>query len=400
MEGFREEIDGVRGIMSNLRKATPRGPQARWTQAAQVSPKQVLLNGRTVTAINITLTPTGCAWAHAGGCTVCGEYAGSNLGSRIPGEVHVSQFVSSLATAVPQYGPQWLRIYQEGSFLNPSEVDPRAASTILSTAALLGGVERITIESRPEFLTEDAIAVALEAAQGRTGLLEIGIGLEVCDDTIREVCVNKDLNLKVLESTVTSLRQAGIRTLAYVLVKPPFRTEGEALRESVETARYAFELGFDAVSLEPVSVCSWSLVDMLRTYSMYSPPWLWTVLAAAQEAYSLGEIRIGGSEYFPTPNARARNHCNSSCSTRAWNAIKQYNASREIHWLEIQGCSCEAQWQEALRESAPPLRERIRRFLDIASVDDYARSLQPRPTRPTALARELIASVSTAGGES
>ncbi len=384
MESFRVEQEQIRSMMQRIRDATPPGPKAMWNEPPQVMPKAVYLGGRTVMAVNITLSPTGCSWAREGGCTMCGEYAGSSLGKLVPGAVHVSQFAAALCSAAPEWGARWLRIYQEGSFLNEDEVEPAASRIILGIAGLVKGIERITIESRPEYVTTTAVTSARNAV-GRAEL-EIGMGLEAACATTRNVCVNKGLELDVIVNAVDILKQMGLRSLAYILIKPPFLTEAEAIREAETTARLAFDTGFDAVSLEPVSICPWSLADMLFFYGLYSPPWLWTVIEVAKRVHSLGEVRIGGVEYYPPPETAAHNRCTADCSAAGWRAIRQYNATHDDLWLHVPGCSCQTQWMLEVQRNALPLERRIARFLGQVSVGEYLASRLPDASAPAPVA--------------
>ncbi|RKX76096.1 MAG: hypothetical protein DRP87_12810 [Spirochaetes bacterium] len=58
----------------------------------------------------------------------------------------------------------------------------------------------------------------------------------------------------MLEEAVNLIEEYGFQSLAYILIKPPFLSEQEAIEEAIDTVKIAFELGFDAVSIEPLSV--------------------------------------------------------------------------------------------------------------------------------------------------
>jgi radical SAM enzyme (TIGR01210 family) len=156
-----------------------------------------------------------------------------------------------------------------------------------------------------------------------------------------------------------------------VLLKPPFLTEREAIEEAIETVKYAFEIGFDAVSIVPVSVHDYSLVDMLYLKGLFIPPWLWSVLAVAQVAVNFGETRIGGLEYYPRPEIVAHNrHEGSDCTQLGWKVISAYNATHNPSFLYLLNCDCKRQWLEELDQIAPTLKERLQ-VLEQLSIEEY-----------------------------
>lgn len=144
-----------------------------------------------------------------------------------------------------------------------------------------------------------------------------------------------------IEKAVDLIKDFGFRSLAYVLIKPPFLTEHEAIQEAIETVKYAFEVGFDAVSIEPVSIHDYSLVDALYLKGLFTPPWLWSVLAVAQATVNFGELRIGGMEYYPRPEIVAHNrHDGSDCTQLGWKAISAYNATHDPIFCSIATVRC------------------------------------------------------------
>jgi len=183
--------------------------------------------------------------------------------------------------------------------------------------------------------------------------------------------VNKGETLSSIEKAVDLVKKFGFRALAYVLLKPPFLTEREAIEEAIATVKYAFEVGFDAVSIEPVSVHDYSLVDVLYLKGLFTPPWLWSVLAVAQVAVNLGEVRIGGREYYPRPEIVAHNrHKGSDCTQLCWKAISAYNVTHDPSFLYLINCDCKRQWLEELDQMAPPLKERLQ-VLEQISIEEY-----------------------------
>jgi uncharacterized Fe-S cluster-containing MiaB family protein len=111
-------IKKIHVIMKEIRRTTPRKEDSSWSCPADLVFREDYLYDRKVNAASMTLFPTGCEYALTGGCTMCGEWSGSNLGNLVPAQFHVAQFASGSAKLFSENEIEWLRIYQEGSFLN------------------------------------------------------------------------------------------------------------------------------------------------------------------------------------------------------------------------------------------------------------------------------------------
>ena len=382
---FIKEITQINSCVLKIRRQTPI-VMGSWKEPADFLIKKESFKGKVVDAINITLTPTGCEWAKTGGCTMCGEWSGSNLGEKVDAKYHIAQFSTAVANILSKGKYPWIRIYQEGSYTNLKEVDGSAQKVILRLASSLKGVERITIEGMARYIDKDVITL-LKDSMVKPVELEVGIGFEAQDDVIRMVCVNKGQTIEQFKKAVSLLKTNGIKTLAYVLLKPTFLTEKEAIDEAIKTIKKAFEIGFDRVSLEPLSIHQWSLLEALYANGLYQTPWLWSIIEVIKSTHHLGEIRIGGVEYYPRPEVVANNHHsdNSVCSISILEAIKKYNYLRNIDIFNDLNCHCKKEWQKELKKSYPPLKERIDSYLSKISIDDYIKNKKKNTNRAKSL---------------
>jgi hypothetical protein len=376
IRGFAPEIQRIRRTMLTIRRGTPESTVS-WEQPADLLVKREPFRGELANVLNVTLTPTGCDWAKAGGCTMCGEWSGSTLGNKVDANYHIAQFTTAIAGVIPELKTPWVRIYQEGSFTNPHEVDPLAQRTILRSASLIKGIEKITIETMARYITNDS-ARSIREAVGDDVELELGIGFEAQDEVIRAVCVNKGESINQFKTALRILKANGIKTLAYVLVKPPFLGEQESIDEATKTAKKALELGFDAVSLEPVSIQEWSLVEALHANGLYKTPWLWSLIEVLKNVGYVPDLRVGGSEYYPRPTIVAHNrHDNDdegNCNYRVWKAIEAYNLTHEPSLLTELECACREAWKDEQAQLLPPLKSRVNDALDGISIDDYLKA--------------------------
>ena len=370
-----EYIQRISKLTKEIRSLQISPKKHKWNKIPDILPKKEFLNGDSVTALNITITPTGCEWASHGGCTFCGEFSGSLHGKLVKPEFHIAQFSFAVSEYIPKIKPKWIRIYNEGSFLNDREIDPSAQQTILKLALSIEEIQRVTIETRAIYITQEKLEI-LKKMMRNTKELEIAVGLETQDEFIRLVCVNKGETNEIFEEKIKLLKDYGFKTLAYIIIKPPFLTEGEALEEAEKSVKYAFDIGFDAVSIEPMSIHDYSLVEALFSQGLYKLPWLWTVLQVVKDTHHLGEVRIGGLEYYPRPEIVAHNYTEDGricrCTDKIWRAISIYNALHDVSIFDLLSCECKNLWEKIINQQAEEsLEDRISNILAKFSLERY-----------------------------
>jgi radical SAM enzyme (TIGR01210 family) len=328
--------------------------------------KEGLLNSEPIQRAIFILRSRGCAWAlrEGGGCTMCGHLAGTTRGTSIDPDVYVRQFADELSEFNFSNIPV-LCLYNSGSFLNDEEVHPDARRRIFRLIAGVPEIRHLIIESRPEFVSEASLAEITELLPNKT--VEVGVGLECYDDAVRSVCLNKGFNRSEFLEASRLIGKSPVKLLAYVLLKPPFLTESEAIEEAVRAIRFAFQHGADVVSLEPVSVQDFSLVHYLYEAEQYRPPWIWSVFEVIRRTAGLGEVRIGGFEFLPIPKIFTHN-C-PKCDPACVEAIVDYNRGGGITRFDKLSCECMSEWRRNIEaRDDRPLAERITAIL--SSIDE------------------------------
>ncbi|MEY8313113.1 hypothetical protein AALA61_14280 [Oscillospiraceae bacterium 42-9] len=352
-----------------------------WEKPAEYTVKYSYMHGKPVKALTITLNPTGCIWAKSGGCTMCGEFEGSTKDGSIPDYIHVAQFAKAIADLVSVYNPTWLRINQEGNYANSVETASIAQTTILKLATQIKGIKRITIESRPQYLTEAILKEYANIVSKHNIELEIGMGFEAADDVVRNVCINKGETLNDFRRAVELMTFHNIRSLAYVLLKPPFLTEKESIDVAVQSILTATEMGFKRISLEPVSIHRFTIVDALARMNYYHVPWFWSIINVVEQCKETHDLGIGGVGYFPPPLHQAHNRCNH-CNTTVAKALAEYAKTRDTSVFRSLSCGCKLEWEEeCYTENTSTLTERINLQLDSININDYRAQIERADTQ-------------------
>ena len=386
---FNQALDLVENRLSIIRAEVPQR-HFNLTRPAEVEINEFYFDGRTIDRIMVVLRATGCE--HYGtkkGCSMCGHFDGTSS-TPVSAEQYVKQWESVVdGSSIDEASRDGfdinrfpvLCLYNLGSFINPNEVPPEAIREIFESIRGLPGIKKTIIESRAEYVTDDNLRPIRAVYDG---LVEVGIGLESSNYTVRELCHHKNLpDLKVFEEAIRTLHRNGFRALAYVNQKPPFLTEREAIEDATRTSIYAYDVGVDAVSIEPTSLQVHSLTDQLHNVGLYRVPWLWSVMEVVRgivdhygDDKSL-DLRLGGyfdeevlsgsqgvatgverNELFPHLTS---GNCNV-CDTRIIQAIKDFNKTYDPDVLLSQEpCEyCYPTWQASMAVTdSRPIPQRI-----------------------------------------
>ena len=290
-----------------------------------------------VPAFVLILRTRGCYWADAKGCSMCG-YAKDTLGrSASPAEL-----AEQLDRALARYHEEpYVKVYTSGSFLDDREVDPESRQALVESFS--GRARRLLFETLPEFATAEALTPLRESFEGE---IEVALGLESTDPLVLARYVHKNAPPSEYLEAGDRVRALGLRAKAYLLLKPPYLSEGEAIDD---VRRSVAEAGsrFDALSINPVHIQNGTVVEWLFRRGRYRPPWLWSLVAALTD----GASHRAGTRLvsFPTAGGLARGpHNCGRCDATVLGAIEEASLSQEFGPLADLDCACRSRWEAAL----------------------------------------------------
>lgn len=323
----------------------------------------VNIDGKQANRLMIVLYANGCEYAlkGKGPCINCG-FSTTTAGAKNE-KVSIDDYIRQFKDALKGYDlkGQSIReidIYVSGSFLNDHEVQPEARDEIYRILAQYSCIDKILVESRPEYITPEKIKRAKEILSGKE--LEIAIGLESASDDIKRKCINKGFTNKDFEKAVGILAEQDVSLLTYVLVKPAYLSEREAIEDSIDTAKYVFKLGEELgikakVKYEVTFVQPNTAVYGLYKKGKFQPAWLWSIIEIIKNTHYLGDIAIGTSEDEPMPIAIRMNRTPSGekcrCTGDIERLIEQYNLDGDLQRLlsNLPECECKKLWREVLQ---------------------------------------------------
>ena len=310
---------------------------------------ETLADGTPTTAVTVILRTKGCHWWWKSGCTFCGYFNDTRDDIESP-ELHSQwEYAKKKFNDFADHG--MVKVYTSGSLLEDREIAVDFQETVLRDCHELG--KELIIESRTEQLNPEKLAWAKKINPSFT----VAIGLEALDDEVLRFHINKGFSLKSWYRAVENLRAENLRIKAYLMFKPPFMSEGDALEHCIRWVKGVAE-DADEISINPMNIQRGTVIDRLFRGNDYRPPWLWSLVELIEQTHSIihpeggrngGEDQVSRLIIHPTAAGRVRgSHNCGSCDRDVTKAIENYSVSGDIRELEGLDCSCKAIWAEEI----------------------------------------------------
>lgn len=301
---------------------------------------------KTIGAVNclqLELPGAGCAWAKkTGGCTMCSFSSAASdysQGKLLPPELFESMYHIARNSA-RRHRPRFLSVFNGGSFLNPDEIPPTFPGFLAAQVRDDAEIEVLYVESRAEYITREHLMRIVPFLGAKK--LVLGVGLESISDRVRNRLIRKGLPLATYRSALDTAHAAGVGVRTYVLLKPAGLTEAEAVAETVQTVRAAFDMGTDEVSVEAAFVAPGSALQLAFERGTYRPPSLWSVVEVMRATAGFGPVYLGKFTDNPPPIAIPGSCPQCAPALRA--CLDQYRATLNPAVLDgLPDCQCRKQ---------------------------------------------------------
>lgn len=306
----------------------PRKPVSMWTE-------KDLLKGDVVDAMVIILNTTGCSWARESGCTMCGYFNDTCE------NVNEKDLTAQVEEVMKKYrGEPFVKIFTSGSFINPLEMPSSVARDLLT--ALAEKTRKICIETRAEYVTLESVGWLSDLP----ARIEVAMGVESTDDGIRENIINKNMSMDDYTGASRILRDLGIKVKTYLLLKPPLLSERRAVDDCIRSVLEVLPYT-DTISVNPVNIQKYTLVDYLHRRGYYRPPWYYSleaVLTGCAEEAAKFAVRLMSAP-SGAGTARGIHNC-PECNDKYAEAVKAISLGMtgpEV--FERIDCKCRTLWQ-------------------------------------------------------
>jgi len=304
-----------------------------------------LFQGEVLPTLTIILRTSGCRWNR---CTMCGyrNERVSGLGTR-----ELEQYLrAQLRWVAESYNPEeyrMVKLFTSGSFFDDAEVPP----PVREEAARMFRGKLVIAETRPEYVTGERVSRFLSGIDDGSWKIPlfVAIGLETTDDGIREKSICKGFSYGDFCIASQTARGAGAGVKAYLLFKPLFLTEQEALSDMTKSIRDISKTA-DLISMNPCTVQAKTELEWYWKRGAYRPPYLWSVLEIlAESPVHVTCDPIGGGK------ARGPHNC-GTCDATLIQAIRDYSLNGDrglVREALAVSCSCKKEWEFVLREERP-----------------------------------------------
>jgi archaeosine synthase beta-subunit len=300
---------------------------------------------RELRSLTVILRTAGCSWNR---CLMC-SYRHERFSPRSPDLVAegIIRQLRFIADNFPLEEFEMVKLYTSGSFFDPDEVPAEA----FHEAATMFRGKIVVAETRPEYINPERLLEFISMIDtGRFHTpLYTAIGIETSDDAIREKSIAKGFSFRDFQTAVSDARKAGAGVKAYLLMKPLFLTEKEALQDMKQSIAdldpYA-----DMISMNPCNVQRRTDMERFWKQGAYRPPYLWSVADALMSSSRdiLCDPAGGGHQRGP--------HNCGTCDHDILSAIRNYSLTGErdpIKFAIETGCKCRDEWQFVLDNEMP-----------------------------------------------
>ncbi|MDK2974730.1 MAG: archaeosine synthase beta-subunit [Methanofollis sp.] len=242
-----------------------------------------------------------------------------------------------------------VKIFTSGSFLDPAEVPTAFREEI--ARAFAGKI--VIVETRPEYVDREAVEAMVAAldAGGADVPFHVAMGLETTNDAIREKSIRKGFTFADFIAASQRASAAGAGVKAYLLLKPLFLTEREAIddmKQSIDAvAPYCGMISMNACTVQKKTE-----LERFWRDQAYRPPYLWSILEV------LGSVDPG-IPVFCDPvgggHIRGPHNC-GTCDREIVAGINDYALTGDVELIRALAeceCACKKEWEYVLGNERP-----------------------------------------------
>ncbi len=296
-----------------------------------------LPDGTHCKAATVIMRSRGCAWWWKSGCTFCGYF--NDVRDDVTADDLFAQWQEAKRRTNDFEGCSMVKVYTSGTFFEDQENPPEWQELVLRETHEMG--LHLIVEAQAHMCSPEKLAWVASHHPGCT----VAIGLEAYDDAVLRFHVNKGFSVKTWHRAIADLRANDLRVKTYLIFKPPFMSEGDALKH---TTKWLIEVAplSDEVSINPMNIQRGTIVDRLFRNREYRPPWLWSLVEMIEQAHQPTATHEARIIVHPTAAGKIRgSHNCGACDKEVAAAIERYSVSRNLSEFKGLNCDCKAVWR-------------------------------------------------------
>jgi len=291
----------------------------------------------TLTAIFLS---GGCSWNR---CRMCGYKNDRDTCTKDELINHMKAQISWLGDNYNGNEYELGKIFTSGSVFDSNEVPLE----VLDAIGNFYKGKPLIAESRTEYVKKEAIDRLLSTLDdGQNHPLTISIGLETTNDTIREKSIDKGNSFEDFKNASRIAHEAGISIKAYLLMKPPFLTEKEAMDDMAKSIKDVAPYA-DMISMNLCTVQGRTEVEHLWQRKAFRPPYLWSAVKVLLDADVFVSCDPVGGGFTRGPHNGEKQH-EGCLDKEIVAAINEYSLSADKKILQNvwdAGSDCREEWE-------------------------------------------------------
>lgn len=245
-------------------------------------------------------------------CLMCDLWKNTTDRSTPPGAIP-----EQIQWALKQLPPaQHIKLYNGANFFDPRSIPLADYEKI---AALVESYESVIVENHPNLSGERV----LQFARMIKPKLQVAMGLESIHPGGLEQ-LNKKMVPEDFRRAAGFLKDKGIESRAFIILRPPFLSEKEGRHWALETIKYAFDSGTEACTVIPTRAGNGAM-DQLKEKGHFHPPKIESLEKVQEEGIRLGKGRV----FADTWDLQLFSGC-EHCFEARKERLEKMNMSQEI----------------------------------------------------------------------
>lgn len=210
-----------------------------------------------------------------------------------------------------------LKLYNSGSFFDTRAIPPEDYPEI---ASILRNLETVIVESHPRMINEKCLRFRNMLKPD----LHVALGLETVNPGVL-LKLNKQMTLKDFINAVGLLSKNGIRSRAFILLRPPLLSEAEGIYWAERSIDFAFKTGIECCTVIPVRSGNGAM-DFLKEKGDFNPPDIHSLETVIEYGIGLKSGRVFADVW----DLGLFSNCNKCFEKRTARLIKM-NLNQEIY---------------------------------------------------------------------
>lgn len=301
-------------------------------------------NGSAVTRVMAVLRTVGCAWDNGiSGCTMCDfkSYAVEGVG--------VAELTNQLEVVVRDFPPDaaHFELLTLGSFFHDLEVPREFRKRAMDILAAQPTIKSVLVESRAEYVNCERLAEVKDRLRGDQ-TLELGLGVESSNSRLRNKVLRKGLSDRSVRRVMEVCKEAGVRFVAYLLVKPHTLNEKDGIIDAVDSGEWISDLARTVgveyrIAFEPVFITHGTMLERMFQEGSYKILNLWSIVNLAKIAADRHWPVFFGMSDENLSDERLPRSC-PTCSTALRDTIQRFNSSGDVRCFDGLDCACREHW--------------------------------------------------------